>query len=162
MSQPFNSLVSAARALVIFVAVMGFFLGQILLGEFSLWKSLAGVLGIAAAGAVGHTGDQPRKLVVAVAAVCALARPCGDFRCARLFRTLHACSKYLSVVIDWPLCSGACADRNKSPQSIESAVLGKNKAFIAISTLDPALLWINQKPDSGMTQRALATVTGNS
>ena len=73
MNQPFNSLVSAARALVIFVAVMGFFLGQILLGEFSIWKSLAGVLGIVAAGTVGGNGDWPRKSGIAIAAVCALA-----------------------------------------------------------------------------------------
>lgn len=58
---------------MIFVSVTGFFLGQILPGEFSIWKSLAGVLGIVAAGAVGRTGDWPRKSGIAIAAVCALA-----------------------------------------------------------------------------------------
>jgi hypothetical protein len=73
LSRPFNHLVSAARALVIFVAVMGFFLGQILLGEISIWKSLAGLLGIVAAGAVGLTSDRLRISGIAIAAICALA-----------------------------------------------------------------------------------------
>lgn len=73
MSRPFDILVSVARALVIFVAVMGFFLGQILLGEFSIWKSLAGLLGIVAAVAVGFAGDRLRTSGTAIAVICALA-----------------------------------------------------------------------------------------
>lgn len=73
MDRIFNNSVSAARASVVFVAVMGFFLGQILLGEFSIWKSLAGAFGIVAAVAVGRTGDWSQRSAIALAALCALA-----------------------------------------------------------------------------------------
>ena len=73
MDRMFNNSVSAARALVVFVAVMGFFLGQLLLGEFSIWKSLAGVFGIIAAVAVGRAGEWSQRSAIALVAYCALA-----------------------------------------------------------------------------------------
>ncbi|MGI9395333.1 MAG: hypothetical protein ACR2OY_11855 [Boseongicola sp.] len=73
MDQKLSFAVSAARALVIFVAIMGFFLGQLLLGEFSIWKTLAGVLGIVAAGFVDRAKQWSQAWSFALAAICALA-----------------------------------------------------------------------------------------
>lgn len=73
MDRLFNYSVSAARAFVVFVAIMGFILGQVLLGEFSIWKTLAGVFGIVAAGVLGRAEDWSQRWSLALAAICALA-----------------------------------------------------------------------------------------